>query len=360
MTSLCLVMIVKNEEHVIERSLTSALPFVDTVCIVDTGSTDSTMTKIQEIAGRFNIAGQLHQRPWVNFAHNRSEALEIARPLAAWSFMMDADDIIEAPPRDTRPPFEANAHAYAIKIKRGTLTYYRAAIFNNAFPWYYIGAVHEYAHCPNVQILQLPYPNTILDARCEGARSKNPKKYEEDALLLESELEKDPNNNRSIFYAAQSWRDAGNFEKARHWYKKRMDIGGWAEEQYVSALNLIRMSSNLDEKFTLAWKALEFCPRLEATHEVLKTTRILNLWSQQAYALGKATSVFSRTPPINGLFIEQYIYDYEFDDEFSIHCFYLKKDEDAAAAAFKALQAAPPAHQPRIRQNYEFALKRPS
>jgi hypothetical protein len=123
---------------------------------------------------------------------------------------------------------------------------------------------------------------------------------------------------------------------------------------------LIRLSTNLDEKFCLAWKALEFSPRLEATHELLKTTRALSLWSQQAYALGAATAGFSRTPSQNFLFTERLVYDYEFDDEFSIHCFYLKKDKESAAAAFKALQSAPPAQEARIRQNYEFALKRPS
>jgi glycosyltransferase involved in cell wall biosynthesis len=37
-----LVMIVKNEEAVLERALRSALPFISTYVIVDTGSTDST------------------------------------------------------------------------------------------------------------------------------------------------------------------------------------------------------------------------------------------------------------------------------------------------------------------------------
>jgi len=40
--TICLVMIVKNEAHVIRRCLESVRPLIDTWLIIDTGSTDGT------------------------------------------------------------------------------------------------------------------------------------------------------------------------------------------------------------------------------------------------------------------------------------------------------------------------------
>jgi glycosyltransferase involved in cell wall biosynthesis len=367
--SICLVMIVKNEEHVIQRSLEAALPAVDSWVIVDTGSTDSTMEKIQDISQRLGIPGQLYQRPWVNFGHNRSEALALARKehgVGWWSLMLDADDILSAPKRQDRTTFLKQnplAQCFTISIKRGTLAYRRPILFNNGMAWRFAGAVHEYAECPGAgpSNPQLPLPDTFsLDARCEGARSQDPLKYQKDAELLEKELAGKPNDTRSMFYAAQSYRDSGNREKARHWYTKRAEAGGWAQERYVSYLNLMRLTDSVEEKFTLAWKAIEICPeRLECSHDVLKTTRSRGQWSRQALALAEANRRSApRSPHADWLFVDPASYEYEFDDELSIHAYYMSRDDVAAPAAFRAMAKAPPAQLPRIRANYEFSLKR--
>src|SRR5690606_19196219 len=94
--SICLNMIVKNEARVIERCLRSVRPFITTWVIVDTGSTDGT----QDLIGRLlaDVPGELHERPWVNFGHNRSEALALARDKADYILLIDADEVLEYQP----------------------------------------------------------------------------------------------------------------------------------------------------------------------------------------------------------------------------------------------------------------------
>ena len=72
---ICLSMIVKDEAAVIARCLASVRPLIDYWIIVDTGSADGTPDIVRKVL--HDIPGELHQRPWVDFAHNRSEALDL-------------------------------------------------------------------------------------------------------------------------------------------------------------------------------------------------------------------------------------------------------------------------------------------
>ena len=346
--SLCLVMIVKNEEHVIERSLNSILPFVDTWCIVDTGSTDSTMQKIKDTTTAHQKPGTLHERPWVNFGHNRTELLELARPMANWFFMLDADDIVESKDQFKhllQTPFDT----YHLTLKRGSLTYKRPVIFN-AKPWTFKGALHEYAHLDNARHGDLSH--VTIDARVEGARSQNPNKYRDDAMALEADFVTNP-DPRSAFYCAQSWRDSGNPQKATEWYLKRASMGGWQQEVYISYLNLQRLTQSTEEKFKYAWAALDAAPRLEAAQQLLEYLRQRGIWSQQAYAIGiQAAKAYKGG---DHLFAEEGL-TAKFYDELSIHSFYTGHHESCVLYGAKAYFMAAPQDQPRLLANMKFGV----
>ncbi len=92
--TLCLNMIVKNESARIERALASAAPYINSFVIVDTGSTDDTITKIAKFFEGRKIPGMLGKAEFKDFAQARNLALQGARsaPVAAdYILLMDAD-----------------------------------------------------------------------------------------------------------------------------------------------------------------------------------------------------------------------------------------------------------------------------
>src|SRR5690349_14287434 len=94
--TICLCMIVRDEADVLAAGLRSALPLIDTWVICDTGSTDGTQALIaQELA---SLPGELHEHEWVDFGHNRTRLMELARGKADYLLLLDADNTVEAAP----------------------------------------------------------------------------------------------------------------------------------------------------------------------------------------------------------------------------------------------------------------------
>jgi glycosyltransferase involved in cell wall biosynthesis len=343
-------MIVKDEEAVIEQSLHFTLPHVNSWCIIDTGSTDKTKELIQKITADYKVPGTLYERPWVNFGHNRSEALELARKeKATWLFMMDADDIFVG----TFPKDLPQKDGYTIQLVLGTICYRRILLFNSSRPWMYKFPIHEYPYLGEVTDLDnLPESQCSIQCRTIGSRSQNPNKYSDDAILLEKEFERGEFEQRAAFYAAQSWKDAGNVASAIQWYLIRVSLGGWKEEIYISYLNLIRLTDDIQLKLDYAWKGLSICPeRKEVPHALLESFRKASVWHIQAYAIGLLAFRHDSQNKEASLFIEPDVYTYKFYDEFSLTAFYTGHTKESQDSIQLALKGAPKWEEERILEN---------
>lgn len=86
--SLC--MIVKDEEKVLDRCLSSVKDYVDEIIIVDTGSTDSTKTIARQYTDK------VYDFKWINdFSAARNHAIKYAT--CKWIFILDADEYLDQP-----------------------------------------------------------------------------------------------------------------------------------------------------------------------------------------------------------------------------------------------------------------------
>src|SRR5947208_5952295 len=87
--TICLVMIVRNEAAIIRRCLDSVKGIISHWVICDTGSTDGTPEIILDhLKG---IPGAVHQTLWIDFGHNRTQALKLAKGKADYHLLLDAD-----------------------------------------------------------------------------------------------------------------------------------------------------------------------------------------------------------------------------------------------------------------------------
>ncbi len=221
-----LCMIVRDEAAIVERCLHSVIGLVDTWTICDTGSTDETPRIIERTLD--GLAGQLHHTRWVDFGHNRSELMSLARGSADYLLLLDADMTIEQP----APLPELGADAYLLR-EVGPLDFGVLRLVDGDRHWWYEGATHEYL-CTDGQITQAELPALLVKHHADG--SSRERKLLRDIGLLKREHAADNASPRTAFYLAQTYRDLGHREAAIRWYRKRVEMGGWEEEVFYANL----------------------------------------------------------------------------------------------------------------------------
>jgi glycosyltransferase involved in cell wall biosynthesis len=78
--TMCLNMIVKNESHIIEKTLENLCAYINFTfwVICDTGSVDNTVEIILNFFNKKNIPGEVLFNEWRDFGHNPTLALNAA------------------------------------------------------------------------------------------------------------------------------------------------------------------------------------------------------------------------------------------------------------------------------------------
>ena len=119
---------------------------------------------------------------------------------------------------------------YYLTTKRHSLQYKCIVLWRNSFRWKWCGVAHTIVKCldkPNYETSEELVCNDVyLHSRDTGNRSTDPLKYFKDGERLQKQffdtLYDDPDglNDRSVFYAGQSYLDAGEYELALKYLSK--------------------------------------------------------------------------------------------------------------------------------------------
>jgi len=245
---LVLVLMVKNESHIIARCLEAAFPFVDAVLLADTGSTDDTVQIATDVVRGAGKEFCCVQDLWQDFGHNRTLSLQAARKFAegalqwklqdSFALALDADMQLRGDPAFLRAFLRTFLKSGLMMQQRnGGLEYSNMRVMRLSDAWFCEGVTHEY-WSGGGDTENAPSDSAWIDDIGDGGAKAD--KFERDERLLLGGLAKKPGCERYMFYLAQTYHCLNRDLDAIHWYKKRIAAGGWVEEIWYSHLMIAR------------------------------------------------------------------------------------------------------------------------
>ena len=316
-TRICLNMIVKNEAKIIERCLTSVLPFIDMWCIVDTGSTDDTVSVIKRFFATRSVPGKIVHGTFKNYAQARNDALQAARAVPGWDYALLIDADMTA--KGSLNKAELKASAYLVVQYASDLDYPNTRLVRRDAPAKYLSVTHEYLSVEGVEHLD----TLSMDDHADGGN--RPEKGERDIRLLNEGLVDEPDNGRYMFYLAQTYRGMGRQQEAIQWYTRRITLGGWDEETWASYYGIAHSYKELGETANFIKACLEAYNYRPSRGESLKLlAQYYREKGQNESALVIASALATIEYPHRSLFVERNVYDFGTDQEISIAGYWSK------------------------------------
>ena len=195
--SISLCMITKNEEHCIASCLSSAQPLVDEMIVVDTGSTDNTIS----IATTFGA--RVYPFCWMDdFSAARNYGLRQAH--GHWILILDADEFLAPISREELIGFmnASPAEGYYFRISsylddhHKNVEDYVVRLFKNSPEYRFIGAIHEQiagsiqSHHPNTSLVCAPFTIEHVGYLQKEIQGKG--KFDRNTSLLKKSLRQNP------------------------------------------------------------------------------------------------------------------------------------------------------------------------
>lgn len=358
---LCLCAIVRNESARVTRMLDSVKSVIAGFVILDTGSTDNTIEIIEKWGNDNGIRGLVASGTFINFSQARNQALDIAKswrnhpdaPPFDYFLLCDADMELQV---DTPDAFVGlTGEAYEIRQHAGANSYNNLRVLAASSTARYIGVTHEYLNAPSSGVM---YEARFID-HADGANRGE--KVDRDIRLFEEDLKVDPDNGRTWFYLGNTYRDAGRFAEAEHCYRKKLLLPTWDEEDWMAQVHLadcLKRQGRHDEYISATLVAYQMRPsRAEPLHALAKHYR---LKGDNATALLFAEKGHYTPRPNDRLFVEDWIYDWGFREEYSISGYYVPEARWRASLITNGLALDPnvPGHVRRTaRSNMVFYLR---
>ena len=309
MNTISICMIVKNEEDVLARCLSSVQEACDEIVIVDTGSTDRT----KEIAESFT--DKVFDFAWGDdFSAARNFSL--AQASMDYILWLDADDVLM--PNDKQkllalkgtltPAIDVVMMPYHVAFDaagRPVFSYERERLFKNREGFFFEGAVHE-AVAPRGNIIHADVAVTHQKTRPSDPE-RNLRIFEK--LLKEGESL----SPRHQFYYARELYYHNRFEEAAKAFEAFLDGGlGWVENNINACEDLSLCYYALGERqkaimallrsFTFAPPRAELCCDIARHLMEERNLTAAIYWYKQALSCDKEEA--------KGGFIHDDCYDY--------------------------------------------------
>lgn len=244
-----LVMIAKNEEKGLEKTILSCIDFVGEIVIaVDESSTDNTkkiaqryadIVKDYKFADDFAVAR--------NFAHEGM--------VSRWLLFLDGHEFVSKC-EDLERMLTAPAEALVctIKLENGS-TFRNPRIYRNGLQ--FVGSVHEVQNC-NTTVL---FPNFVVThdrlsgQTAEGTKIRDNQRDDQVPRLMKAQLAKDPKNLRASFHLALHYHSKQQFKKSIKYQKKYLKHSKLKSERWYILFNKSLCYLSMNKFFRAFWAA---------------------------------------------------------------------------------------------------------
>lgn len=335
-----LVMICKNESHIVQQALNSVKDHIGYWILADNGSTDGSRELVRDFFKRKGIPGEVWADKWDGLSPNRSRALDLCQGKMQFAFMMDCDDLWETDeskvPEGTNPFEDLNkvvkqnsASRAWITLHSGDYEYRRGDMFRVS-PlniWKYEGVAHNFAKVKKG--FEKHYLGTSsclakrghVHSRRLGSRGKDNKKYQNNVRKFEAKIKENPGDTRSWFYLAESYKDSGNQQKAYDTYMKRsLMYGGYEEERAMASFKVAQIAvrtKNVDRVQLCRRAILDRPSRPESYFLLSQELRSAGRYREACEWAYEGYLQASDPKKTDSLFMSRSSYDWKMEDEFA-------------------------------------------
>ena len=381
-----IALMVKDEAKNIIKSLDSC-PKSEYVFIFDTGSSDNTISMIQEWCTNNKKKLFLKEGTFVNFSESRNVMLDFIDETLVqqkindiFLLLLDSNDelknednliqFIQEKKNDSGNQkievWQVQQHWYTNNNAADVYLNFRLQriCVNETNPkslWRYKGSVHEYLiREPMAEVFaNAPLTFSIYQDRMADSE-KSMSRYDRDCELLLKDLEEKTYPSRTLYYLAQTYRCLGNLDKAIHYYERRVleYSNEFLEETFNAAyqVGLLRLQmallKNMKEEQPvdkndqeigegIVWLLRSFSiqPRVEPLIELTKLYLQNNNFYTAYMFCKQACSLDFPKDAI--LFVNKQFYNYTRWHQMGHVAFYVGKYEEGLMACEKAIMMCP-------------------
>lgn len=330
MSLLELVMIVKNSGDHIIKTLECIKPIIDCYTILDTGSTDNTISNIKNVLT--GIKGNVYEEPFINFRDSRNKSLQLSYKTCKYQIILD----------DTYHIYDCSAlkkylqkhdyPAFAIKIRNrnGGMEYFSHRIIRTKYNFLYKYKVHEifdfreYEHEAHTITKD---EICIIDEESNYMMNRSKNRLQKDIKFLKEDLEIYPNDSRILCYLGICYNKLQEKDLCIDYFNQVIDIKDnkdWTFIAFLQLYSIYRLDKSIDIKEFLIKFNSAFDDRAEPLYLLAHNYFTNNEFLKCIKLLKKASTI----PIPQTLFpIELNIYKYDIR-LLSIECLYHLKQYD--------------------------------
>ncbi len=331
---ICLVMVIKNEELVIERTLKSVKDLVDCICICNAGSQDETLSLLHAFKLETGIPIKVFhpegsEDPHTFAVRSGKKMLEKSRCDLSQSYLLFLEAGTLLTNAQILKDMTLTDDAYSCIEFRQILGFGKKEIhlLKASLPWQNQGRFYRNWATNGDFTHQTLDSIQVLDVEEES--------YTKNHLKQIIDLLKGNEDPEALFYLAQAYKAQHKYELAMHLHQNHIERGKNREQIWLSHYMIAECYEALQEwELALQWylQAYQFYPeRAEPLHKLAVHYRksgenhLAYLFAKQGGRIPAPSDQTLWTMPI--------LKSYQFDEELSIAAYYTPYQEEGDAAA---------------------------